>query len=51
MDEIQVVAGKEEIEILKQYENKHIVIQGTLFEAVLGPHYTDVLIDLEKILE
>lgn len=51
VDEIQVVAGKEEIEILKQYENKHIVIQGTLFEAVLGPHYTEVLIDLEKILE
>lgn len=50
--EIQVVPNnEEETELLKQYIDKHIGIQGTLFEALHGGHYTDVLINIVKILD
>ncbi|MDR7871243.1 MAG: DUF4431 domain-containing protein [Tissierellaceae bacterium] len=43
--------NKEETEILNQYIDKRIVIQGTLFEAVFGSHHTDVLIRIEEVLD
>lgn len=50
--EIQVVPNnKEETELVKQYINKRITIQGTLFEAIFGGHHTDVLIKVDKILD
>lgn len=50
--EIQVVPmNKEDTEIVKQYINKRIIIQGTLFSAHTGHHHTDVLIQVEKILD
>lgn len=50
--EIQVVPkNKEETELIKQYINKVIVIQGTLFEAIFGGHHTDVLIYVDEILD
>lgn len=47
--EIQLAATKEQIEELKEYKNKRIKIQGTLFEALVGRHFTDVLIDVDEI--
>ena len=50
--EIQVVPmNKEQTELLEQYINKSITIQGTLFEAIFGGHHTDTLIRVEKILD
>jgi len=50
--EIQVVPkNKEETELVEQYINKRITIQGTLFEAIFGGHHTDVLIYVERILD
>ena len=50
--EIQVVPkNKEETELIEQYINKDIVIQGTLFEAIFGGHHTDVLIKIDEILD
>lgn len=49
--EIQVVPmNKEQTELLDQYINKRVLIQGTLFEAIFGGHHTEVLIELEKVL-
>lgn len=48
---IQVVPkNKEEAELVEQYINKRIKIQGTFFEAIFGGHHTDVLIYVEKVL-
>lgn len=51
--EVQVIPkSDQQIKILNQYINKSIVIEGTLFEAVLGhAHHTDVLLDIENILK
>lgn len=49
--EIQLVLNKDEVDIVKQYKNKHIKIQGTLFSAHTGHHHTDILVDLDKILD
>lgn len=49
--EIQLVLNKDEVDIVKQYKNKHIKIQGTLFSAHTGHHHTDVLVDVDKILD
>lgn len=50
--EIQVVPiNTENIEIVEQYINKRIKIQGTLFEALTGHHHTNVLIEVEKVLD
>ncbi len=50
--EIQVVPmNKEQTELVEQYINKRITIQGTLFGAIFGGHHTDVLIEVEKILD
>lgn len=50
--EIQVVPMNEsEIDTLKQSLNKPIKIQGTLFSAFTGHHYTDVLIQVDKIID
>lgn len=50
--EIQVVPlGKEGFEIVKKYINKHIKIQGSLFTHFTGHHHTDILIEVEKVLE
>ena len=49
--EIQVVPmNKEQTQLLEQYINKRVIIQGTLFEAIFGGHHTEVLIQLEKVL-
>lgn len=50
--EIQVVPiGKEKTELLYNYIDKRVRIQGTLFEAIFGGHHTDVLIQVEEILD
>lgn len=49
--EIQLVLNPEEVEIIKQYKNKRIKIQGTLFSAFTGHHHTEVLIVVDKILD
>ena len=50
--EIQVVPmNKEQTELVEQYINKRITIQGTLFGAIFGGHHTDVLIEVEEILD
>lgn len=50
--EIQVVPmSKEQTELVEQYINKRIMIQGTLFGAIFGGHHTDVLIEVEEILD
>ena len=50
--EIQVVPiGKEKTELLDNYINKRVRIQGTLFEAIFGGHHTNVLIQVEEILD
>lgn len=50
--EIQVVPmNKEQTELVEQYINKRTTIQGTLFGAIFGGHHTDVLIEVEKILD
>lgn len=50
--EIQVVPmNKEQTELLDQYINKRVIIQGTLFEAIFGGHHREVLIEVEKILD
>lgn len=50
--EIQVVPiDKEKTELLGTYIDKQVRIQGTLFEAIFGGHHTDVLIQVEKILD
>jgi hypothetical protein len=49
--EIQLVLkGEPYINKAKQYKNKYIKIQGTLFAAFTGHHYTDVLMVVDKIL-
>ncbi|HZK33265.1 MAG TPA: DUF4431 domain-containing protein, partial [Tissierellaceae bacterium] len=47
--EIQLAPKCEQIEELKKYKNKPVKIQGTLFEALVGRHYTDVLISVDEI--
>lgn len=50
--EIQVVPmNQEDIELVNQYIDKRIIIQGTLFLAHTGHHHTDVLMQVEKILD
>ncbi|WP_352420675.1 DUF4431 domain-containing protein [Proteiniborus sp.] len=50
--EIQVVPiGKEKTELLDNYIGKRVRIQGTLFEAIFGGHHTNVLIQVEEILD
>lgn len=50
--EIQVIPmDKEKAELLDNYIDKRVRIQGTLFKAIFGGHHTDVLIRVEKILD
>ncbi|NLV88897.1 MAG: DUF4431 domain-containing protein [Tissierellia bacterium] len=50
--EIQVVPmGEEETELLDSYIDSRVRIQGTLFKAIFGGHHTDVLIQVEEILD
>ncbi len=50
--EIQLVLmGEPFVEMAKQYKNKHIKVQGTLFSALTGYHYTEVLMTVDKILD
>lgn len=52
VSEIQLVLrGEPYVNMAKQYKNKHIKIQGTLFSAFSGHHYTDVLMIVDKILD
>lgn len=50
--EIQLVLrGDSYVDMARQYKNKHIKVQGTLFSAFTGHHHTDVLIVVDKILD
>lgn len=50
--EIQLVLkGAPYVDMAKQYKNKHIKVQGTLFSAFTGYHHTEVLIVVDKILD
>lgn len=50
--EIQLVLrGKPYVDMAKQYKNKHIKVQETLFSAFTGHHHTEVLIVVDKILD
>ena len=52
VNEIQVVPmNKEQTELVEQYLNKRIMIQGALFGSIFGGHHTDALIRIEKILD
>lgn len=52
VSEIQLVLrGEPYVNMAKQYKDKHIKIQGTLFSAFTGHHYTDVLMVVDKILD
>ncbi|SDY46937.1 protein of unknown function [Proteiniborus ethanoligenes] len=52
VSEIQLVLkGAPYVDMAKQYKNKRIKIQGTLFSAFTGYHYTEVLIVVDKILD
>lgn len=50
VSEIQLVLkGKPYVDMAKQYKNKYIRVQGTLFTAFTGYHHTEVLIDVDEI--
>lgn len=50
--EIQVIPiGEEETELLDNYIDNRVRIQGTLFKAIFGGHHTDILIQVEEILD
>lgn len=50
--EIQLVLrGSHYVDMAKQYKNKHIKVQGTLFSAFTGHHHTKVLMVVDKILD
>ncbi len=50
--EIQLVLrGSPYVDMAKQYKNKHIKVQGTLFSAFTGHHHTKVLMVVDKILD
>ncbi len=50
--EIQVIPmSEEETELLDNYIDNRVRIQGTLFKAIFGGHHTDVLIQVEEILD
>ncbi|HZJ99383.1 MAG TPA: DUF4431 domain-containing protein, partial [Tissierellaceae bacterium] len=52
ISEIQLVLrGNPHLHIAKQYKNKHIKIQGTLFSAFTGHHHTKVLMVVDEVLE
>lgn len=48
--EIQLVLrGEHYMDMARQHKNKHVKIQGTLFSALTGYHYTEVLIVVDEI--
>ncbi len=52
VSEIQLVLmGDSYVEMAKQYKNKHMKVQGTLFSAFTGYHHTEVLIVVDKVLD
>lgn len=52
VSEIQLVLkGSFYVDMAKQYKNKHIKVQGTLFSAFTGHHHTEVLIVVDEILD
>ena len=50
--EVQLVLrGEPYIDIAKEYKNQHIKVEGTLFSAFTGHHYTEVLIVVDNFLD
>lgn len=52
VSEIQLVLrGNPYVDMAKEYKNKHIKVQGTLFSAFTGHHHTKVLMVVDEVLE
>jgi len=49
--EVQLEMTKEQYNILKEYENKNIKLEGSFFSKLTGHHHTDVLFKVKKILK
>ena len=52
VSEVQLaLRGEPYVEMAKQYKDKQIKVQGTLFSAFTGHHHTKVLMFVDEILE
>lgn len=52
VSEIQLVLkGNSDVDMAKQYKDKHVKVQGTLFSAFTGHHHTKVLMVVDEVLE
>lgn len=50
ISEIQLVLkGNPDVDMAKQYKNRHIKVQGTLFSAFTGHHHTKVLMVVDEV--
>ncbi len=49
--EVQLALRFEDVDMAKQYINKHIKVQGTLYSAYNAHHITDVLLNVDKFLD